>query len=133
MASARNGARKAGAIPSVESEGEAAIDRDAGAGRVTGIVAGDAGDQTGNLLRLPAETARVLAHARIRLTARAWRIAPIAARPAAIAFTFLRDCAIDFAGTGLAESKGRWMLAEALSSKADRISRVENLLDGFEC
>jgi transcription-repair coupling factor (superfamily II helicase) len=56
----------------------------------------------------------------------------IGAGPAAIALTPRRDCPIDFAATGLAQSKGRWILAEALSSEADRIARVESLLDGFE-
>ncbi|PNU05671.1 helicase-related protein [Novosphingobium guangzhouense] len=82
---------------------------------------------------LPAEAAMLLAHARIRLTARALRIARIDAGPAAIALTPRVDCPIDFAASGLAQSKGRWILAEALPSEADRIVRVESLLDGFEC
>lgn len=78
---------------------------------------------------LPAEAARLLAHGRIRLSARALRIARIDAGPAAIALTPRSDCAIDVGSTGLAESKGRWILSEALSVEADRVARVESLLD----
>ncbi|WP_404479160.1 TRCF domain-containing protein [Novosphingobium sp. BL-52-GroH] len=80
---------------------------------------------------LPAEMAMLLAHAHIRLAARALRIARIDAGPAAIAFTPRHDCALEVAGTGLAESKGRWILAEVISSEAERVARVESLLDGF--
>ncbi|WP_404478603.1 TRCF domain-containing protein [Novosphingobium sp. BL-52-GroH] len=79
----------------------------------------------------PAEAAMLLAHALIRLAARALQIARIDAGPAAIAFTLRRDCSIDFAGTSLVESKGRWILAEVISSEADRFAHVESLLHGF--
>ncbi|EJL29604.1 TRCF domain-containing protein [Novosphingobium sp. AP12] len=82
---------------------------------------------------LPPEAVRLLAHARIRLAARALRIARIDAGPAAIALTLRRDCTLEVAANGLVESKGRWILAEALPSEADRIARVESLLDGFGC
>lgn len=76
---------------------------------------------------LPKTVQTLLAHARLRLSARLARIARIDAGPAAIALTPRRD----FAGhdlTGLVESNGRLLLSERIPDEA-RLDRVRGLLE----
>ncbi|AXB78759.1 TRCF domain-containing protein [Novosphingobium sp. P6W] len=80
---------------------------------------------------LPAEVSGLIAHARIRLAARALRIARIDAGPAAIAITPHRECTIEAAAAGFVEKKGRWILSQPRPATDDRIARVESLLDAL--
>jgi transcription-repair coupling factor (superfamily II helicase) len=76
---------------------------------------------------LPADAATLVAHARIRLAARALRIARIDAGSAAIALTLRRDCAIDMTKTDFIQKNGRWVASERIPA-TDRIECVDRLL-----
>ncbi|HUD93689.1 TRCF domain-containing protein [Sphingobium sp.] len=78
---------------------------------------------------MPAEVAKLLARARIRMTARALRIARIDAGPAAMAFTLRPDCTIDVATAGFVEKNGRWIFSQPLATDDERIARIGCLLD----
>ncbi len=78
---------------------------------------------------LPDEARTLLGIARIRAAAREHHVARIDAGPAAIAFTPRAD----FAGeaTGLTEKNGRLLLTERIEDPAERLARVEAVLDAL--
>ena len=77
---------------------------------------------------LPPAVETLIAHATIRLAARALRLARIDAGAAAIALTPRRDFAGDVARAGLIEKDGRLLLIEA-TEDADRLDRTRSLLE----
>ena len=78
---------------------------------------------------LPAEAETLLAIARVRSAARACGVARIDAGPAAIAFTPRKDFAGDADAAGLVEKGGRLLLAERIANPAERLARVEAMLE----
>lgn len=76
----------------------------------------------------PPETETLIAHARIRVAARALEIGRIDAGPAAIALTPRKEFAADATAVGLVEKNGRLLLAEA-TDDTTRLARVETLLE----
>lgn len=79
---------------------------------------------------LPEPAVRLLAQTRLRLTARAARIARVDAGPAAIALTPRREFDADPAAHGLVEKNNRLLLAE-ITTDEDRTERVQALLEAL--
>ena len=77
---------------------------------------------------LPAAAVRLVATARLGVSARGAGIARIDAGPSAIALTS-RHAAADF--TPLARKKDRWLLAERIDDVDARLSRLQALFDGW--
>jgi transcription-repair coupling factor (superfamily II helicase) len=78
---------------------------------------------------LPAEARRLIELARIRLFARAAKVARVDAGPVAIALTPRRDFAADWDAAGLAYKEGRLLLKEPLEDEEQRLARVQELLE----
>ncbi|UVO50095.1 DEAD/DEAH box helicase [Sphingomonas sp. SUN019] len=79
---------------------------------------------------LPPESETLLARARVRHAARTMRVERIDAGPAAIALTPRRDFDGDFAGAGLSDKNGRFLLVER-TDDAGRIDRIQTLLESL--
>jgi transcription-repair coupling factor (superfamily II helicase) len=77
---------------------------------------------------LPAAAETLLAHARLRVLARAARVERVDAGPAGIALTPRPDFAADAASLGLTKKGDRWLLSGAIAEDA-RIGRVQDLLE----
>lgn len=78
---------------------------------------------------LPAEAGKLIELARIRLLARAAKVARVDAGPAAIAITPRRGFAGDWKSAGLAQKGERLLLKEAWQDEEQRLARLEELLE----
>jgi transcription-repair coupling factor (superfamily II helicase) len=78
---------------------------------------------------MPTEAQDLLSLARIRMLARAARVARIDAGPSAIALTPRRDFTGKPEAAGLEEKEGRFLLREAIEDPHARLERVAALLE----
>lgn len=80
---------------------------------------------------IPADAETLLRIARIRIAARAARVARIDAGPAAIALTSRGDLLSKIDGLGLKRKKQRWLLSERIEDPVTRLARVEKLVEAL--